>query len=192
MQSPLLKSFPFTTCPLASVTGLLASAVQLLRNRYVMLALTLPTASPSGVIWPPSHPSTDSLVPHVNNSLWATKATERISLLLLLDLPLTLLPSFPPQTSSLSFQTVSFPASFTPFRLWGSIFPEVPPLLPLAGAPPCPISSFLFSHCLPLLSGLSHHRRVNYYLKMDNSQKFFKCPLSLSSDSQIQILISHL
>lgn len=166
MQSPLLKSFPFTTCPLASVTGLLASAAQLLRNGYVMLALTLPTASPSAVIWLPSHPSTESLVPQVNSSLWATKATERISLLLLLDFPLTLLPTFPPQTYlSLSSQTVSFPASFTPFRLWVSIFPEVPPLLPLAGAPPCPISSFLFSHCLPLLSGLSHHRRVQLLLK---------------------------
>lgn len=46
-------------CPRASVTCLLASSVQLLRSRHVMLALPLPAASPPAVTWPPPiHPLT--------------------------------------------------------------------------------------------------------------------------------------
>ena len=143
-------------------------------EQYMMLALTLPTAFPSAVIWPSYHPPTDSLVPEVNNSLWVIKATECISLLFPLHFSLTLLPSFPSQRylfavfsesvfSSLlhSFQAVASLLS-QKFLLFfcGLVFLHVPSLA-------------LSSHMVPLAQwSLSPPWSQLFYLKMDNSQFF--------------------
>lgn len=140
-------------CPRASVTCLLASSVQLPRSRHVMLALPLPAAPPSAVIWPPPiHPLTVLCL--TSTTLWVTKATECVSLLFLLDFPLTLLPPFP---SLLSFRQCLFRL---PSHLpgCGSLFSQRFPLcfrwLVLLHVPPLAFSSHTASLCSVSLSPL--------------------------------------
>lgn len=115
MQSLLLKSFPFThssSCIYKSSPSILSSV-----SEGVIYDVCLHTvhSSQSTVIWPSSHQSTDSTVPKVSNCLWVIKTCGHISLLILLDFPLsvdTVDHSFLLRAiSSLSFLTLPFPAS---------------------------------------------------------------------------------